>query len=119
MALFGQSEARNDIFRVYEKRQAQRYCGSNLVAALQLVCKGNYNTMFLNKKSLRDESSLEYRDERENGGDLDYPFESRAKAIAFLPTNYRTRMRRGVTDECCVVPCTVRELAGYCGPSTS
>uniref|UniRef100_A0A0C4UQP8 Insulin-like peptide 1 n=1 Tax=Nilaparvata lugens TaxID=108931 RepID=A0A0C4UQP8_NILLU len=109
MALLDQSEARNDLFRVYEKREERgRYCGRNLVAALQLVCKGVYNTMFNNnKKSVRDESSIEYRDDRENGGDLDYPFESRAKAIAFLPTNYRKRMRRGVYDECCQNSCTV------------
>ncbi|XP_075232465.1 LIRP-like [Lycorma delicatula] len=94
-------QAQSDLFQMFDKREIGKYCGKNLVAALQLICNGVYNSMF-KKSSYSDMENVQY------------PFKCCANVTALMPGTFRRRTR-GIYDECCRKSCSVREMAGYCG----
>ncbi|XP_043464155.1 LIRP [Leptopilina heterotoma] len=107
-------KAQLDLFQHVQKRSGmnKHYCGKHLSNALQLMCNGQYNSMF--KKSGQemeiDETPFAY--------DELYPFRSRQSANAMIGRFGGGRFRRysrGVHDECCAKPCSLEELTSYCG----
>ncbi|KAJ8913946.1 hypothetical protein NQ315_015183 [Exocentrus adspersus] len=87
-----------------------RYCGSHLTTTLSLVCGGRYPTA--DKKSLGydlnfNEYDGEYNDVND---DLEFPFMSKELAKSLVPQ----KARRGVYNECCQKPCSMKELRYYC-----
>ncbi|XP_012287301.1 LIRP [Orussus abietinus] len=142
VALLGLGRASGQLDAPWEPRYARsgavsKYCGRHLSTALQLVCKGNYNSMF--KKSIResgtetDTEAAEYEDDvGPNEVEPAEPFLSRTVALAmamamaspraggrgrWLGDRDRDRFRRaarGVHDECCLKPCSISQLASYC-----
>ncbi|XP_075215749.1 LIRP-like [Lycorma delicatula] len=106
-------QAQTDLFQMFDKRENGKYCGKNLVAALQLICNGVYNSMF-KKSSYSDEINNEDWIMNTDIENVQYPFKSRASATALMPGTFHGRTR-GIYDECCRKSCSVREMAGYCG----
>ncbi|XP_015188910.1 PREDICTED: LIRP-like [Polistes dominula] len=108
----------NTQYSYQDKRQSMtlhKYCGQNLSNALGLLCDGVYNSMF--KKSGQEMEIADYP----FGFDDSYPFRSAVTANAMMGRFAGRRFRResrGVYDECCVKPCSIQELATYCGRVT-
>ncbi|XP_034249586.1 LIRP-like isoform X2 [Thrips palmi] len=83
------------------------YCGSRLSDALKFLCNGQYNSYFKTNKTPPPE---EYW-----APPVQLPFRDRLRAASLLESRtQRTRVTRGVFDECCSKSCTIDELMAYC-----
>ncbi|XP_046666831.1 bombyxin A-2 homolog [Homalodisca vitripennis] len=77
-----------------QKRSRLQVCGEQLTQSLMVICDNKYNKRNQLTSDLYPESS---------------PWWSRSRAVSLM-----TRVRRGVVDECCDKPCSLRELSSYC-----
>ncbi|KAJ3657681.1 hypothetical protein Zmor_009468 [Zophobas morio] len=91
------------------------YCGSKLASALALVCNGKYNSP--SKKSFDDllaydEYNEFFPSETDEDTQFDFPFLQKGAANSLLPMRFRKS--KGIVDECCRKPCTLKHLELYC-----
>jgi len=95
--------------RMVYKRAGRPLCGRFLVDALQLACGEGlgYQTLF---------QPTGKRSDGQNGAQENtWPFINSQKAHQVLSnSDVFHRQTRGVYDECCLKPCTMRELRSYC-----
>ncbi|KAK9870930.1 hypothetical protein WA026_009892 [Henosepilachna vigintioctopunctata] len=92
-----------------------KYCGTNLINALQSICKS--------QPHLRSKKSVDYNQEYSNensavdnseryGENMLQPMESFGRLLTAFNSKHRTK--RGIHEDCCLNGCTRDELISYC-----
>nr|QHB80549.1 insulin like peptide [Carabus violaceus] len=115
-------QAQSEVYQIAEKKNTRVYCGSTLSDMLSMVCQGRYNTKFHKKSSYAIESDSDedygYVQQQQpylEDTMLQFPYRTRANAASLISGTFR-RYTRGIIDECCRKPCSIKEMRSYCAP---
>ncbi|KAG4075435.1 hypothetical protein HA402_015088 [Bradysia odoriphaga] len=105
--------------------ERERYCGPKLTQMLQILCRNVYASPTYNNRN--DKRSDDAEDNEYINDELlnyppfafrPYPFVRQFDSTSPLGTRVRrdyTAVKRGVYDECCRSPCSLKQLMSYCG----
>ncbi|XP_016965648.1 probable insulin-like peptide 5 [Drosophila biarmipes] len=86
--------------------QSQRICGPNLIETMMLMCPNGFSGYYQKRNSM----IFDYV--RAEGGDENAVSEDHHGRMNSL-TGLR-RIYRGIFDDCCLKPCSQKEMLEYC-----